>query len=127
MIITEMSTILEIAVRPGRDGQRFDDAISSLREAMIGEHRILAVYSPIETSIRVPGFGHNYRCQDGGCSCDVQPLGVLRYFGVVFWVEGDHSIDLFEDYKLTPHAHLFVCGKTKPRKPGTKPLSLARE
>ena len=127
MKITELSVILEIAGHPqGKDLPRYMSALNRLKESSIGKHRIIGVahISRNEPPCRVPGFGHNYQCDDK-CICKVQPYSVLRYFGIVFWVIGDPPLSLLKTYKLTEYARIDICGKDGPYKPGQSSLKTA--
>jgi hypothetical protein len=112
MTITELSCILEVAADANRklDQDRKYRALTALRSATIADHDVLIVTDRIEEKpVEVPGFGHNHLCANGACVCDVQPYGVLRYFSVHVFIEGNPPLTILDDYQVTPAARLLVC------------------
>lgn len=112
MTITELSCILEVAADANRaqDQDRKWRALTALRSATIADHDVLIVTDRIEEKpTEIPGFGHNHLCANGACVCDVQPYGVLRYFSVRVFIEGNPKFSIMDDYQVTPAARLLVC------------------
>ena len=118
---TEVSCILEVVATGNdhKDINRFLRVIDELRRSTIDGAKISGVVvDQDERPITVPDFAHNYACK---CE-NKQPKGILRYFGLTLFVDGEPTTDIFGRYWITRNeSQLDVCGLAPPLT-GNQPL-----